>query len=866
MSSFLTSLPNTTHSQIHSKLDNMPYKSPSQILSQIEHQYVRYSVEHNSKYNDIDEIEQYYISLANSKYKIFNLNRTKISELKSINNSLSNQIQFSLLNHFPLTSKTLLRQYDSEISKIKYLIKIKTHEQETYKNIYTRLFNTNSLIKIRIQSELEYADMYSHQYNQYQILKSHALLTFKSQNKKFEKMKNYNEVSSVQMKRKLYQKAKIVNTLEYQIDLIKQDVKNTEKKLRKCNKLEQQMQSNIILQKKKYEVYYNDYLWYRKIYSKSKMGILRLLKMLRIKNMDCLINKSITLKGKYQSLLSQFNFYNNELSNLNYILTKVTSDLINVQQQISQKQIVKKKKQQNEINNVETIKIKHVINEINLNSSHIKLNCDKKKLVLQSVILFLLKNIRKLSECGAIIEISNANTYLNNIMNIVLKTNKDLTFNYDNLNENTVLKLCLILRKCFVGYFHLFYSSLNTIITEHIRYQPNIYFDNKYNVIDLFNVKFIKLYYDNVKLSFKQEQNKNRIMKQKEKKLFSNLNTVETKSDKRGKRKEIKKSSIYHNFISYLGKRPSFLRTKHINKDHLNKSDIVIQNHINKSYVCKHPRQIMKLMDKYKNNLVIDDCDSFVNNNQKSLKKREMNTKMKILTINNLNKNNNNKINQLQCPFPKVKYSNIDNSLEYDDDSEIINKVEDKTKNENIKSPKIFLHHRKKRYEFFKKNPEMSIINERLNDLHILDIGYGNGMTTYNKIDNIDFSEAFYNFEKKYLKKSNVQSSYSITNLKKIGHRNKSLQSLGNSSNDNVLLKDKKCVSLTTLHKDVKIKYDIDNSNSNFAVSRKKQIRNKSFFSFHEDKKINALIYNNLANILNVDAKILKINSQKHIY
>ena len=145
MSSFLTSLPNTTHSQIHSKLDNMPYKSPSQILSQIEHQYVRYSVEHNSKYNDIDEIEQYYISLANSKYKIFNLNRTKISELKSINNSLSNQIQFSLLNHFPLTSKSLLRQYDNEISKIKYLIKIKTHEQETYKNIYTRLFNTNSL-------------------------------------------------------------------------------------------------------------------------------------------------------------------------------------------------------------------------------------------------------------------------------------------------------------------------------------------------------------------------------------------------------------------------------------------------------------------------------------------------------------------------------------------------------------------------------------------------------------------------------------------------------------------------------------------------------------------------------------------------
>ena len=47
----------------------------------------------------------------------------------------------------------------------------------------------------------------------------------------------------------------------------------------------------------------------------------------------------------------------------------------------------------------------------------------------------------------------------------------------------------------------------------------------------------------------------------------------------------------------------------------------------------------------------------------------------------------------------------------------------------------------------------MAIIHKRQNDLRMLDMKYGNGMTTYNKIDNVDFNEAFYKFEKKIFKK-----------------------------------------------------------------------------------------------------------------
>ena len=66
-------------------------------------------------------------------------------------------------------------------------------------------------------------------------------------------MNNYRELSNVHFKFNMLKKAKIVNTLDFQIDIIKKEMKNTELKLKNCNQLEKDLKKDINLQKRKYK-------------------------------------------------------------------------------------------------------------------------------------------------------------------------------------------------------------------------------------------------------------------------------------------------------------------------------------------------------------------------------------------------------------------------------------------------------------------------------------------------------------------------------------------------------------------------------------------------------------------------------------
>ena len=73
MSAFLTSVavPNKTQ-----------YQSPTKTLNIVEENYWNYTIEQNTKYSDIDRIQEKYINLAIQKYETFNRNKATIQKLK----------------------------------------------------------------------------------------------------------------------------------------------------------------------------------------------------------------------------------------------------------------------------------------------------------------------------------------------------------------------------------------------------------------------------------------------------------------------------------------------------------------------------------------------------------------------------------------------------------------------------------------------------------------------------------------------------------------------------------------------------------------------------------------------------------------
>ena len=84
MSAFLTSVAVPNKSQ---------YLSPTKSLNRVEENYLNYTIEQNTKYSDIDRIQEMYINLAIQKYETFNRNKATIQKLKDKYKEVLEKIQ-----------------------------------------------------------------------------------------------------------------------------------------------------------------------------------------------------------------------------------------------------------------------------------------------------------------------------------------------------------------------------------------------------------------------------------------------------------------------------------------------------------------------------------------------------------------------------------------------------------------------------------------------------------------------------------------------------------------------------------------------------------------------------------------------------
>lgn len=884
------------------KTRSIDYKSPTKNFEQIEEKYLNYTIEQNTKYADIEKIEQKFIELAIEKRDIYNKNKTKIARLNAEYNQLLKQIENELLKYYVMPDDMQMSNYNRQIKETSLSIKIKTHEQETYIRTYNRLYHTNILIKKRIENEIKYESINDKHYLEYKILKNHALLSLKKEGKKLDKMNNYRELSNVHFKFNMLKKAKIVNTLDFQIDIIKREMKNTELKLKNCNQLEKDLKKDISLQKRKYELYKKEYDWQIREYHKDNIEFKKILIFLNVKDINELISNFNTIKGEYQSLHSQFKFYNAEVSNLNNKLTQFENDLAEVKEKIRLKELEEKQKNKEALEDVKIIQKKKEINEATFYTAQSSLLCEKKSLILQTIMNFCVKNIRKIKN-EVDLEFNNFEIFYEKrkIFDLITKGNKDLTINYIDVDEKIIFTFTFVFILFTNSFFQLLFISMNNIIAETVRYQPEFYMQKDFYSSSIFNRQFIQVYSEFVNNSFKQKEERNRILKKKERELLTNLKENESDSTK-NKEKTISQKVLFKNFIEYIDKEGIILENESdlnshsssikkkvsnkiterpqnnnkkldkkkvdngrlLNSTTLNNS--VSQSNVNsaystwftnkqlnKTFVSTHPHQMFKIMSKYQNELVLKDNDKkkkkvgkIVNyaklkqyRNQPPLYKRGGSV---LQTRQSSVKNENSATKS----YSQRRDVYLNTNEEYDDENEESEGC--KKKEETIN---VIKNQEKTEYQFYKNNPELAVIYNRINDLRLLDLKYFKMKSA--RYDNL--GEIFFNFEKKYLKKSKIKSVYSMSYLnqknKKEPRKNKSIEKESHTEElDNYsIYKRKSCTNIL-------MKKDNNNekeSNNNYGPYFPDLGIKRSSRSFHIDSRKNRIIGNNLSNILKID-------------
>ena len=450
--SFLTSIPinnidktkkekKTPKKISNNKNNNKLIKKNSiqQNLKKFEEKYLSYIIKSDTKFIDVDKIENKFKNIVIEKYNKFNSNKIKIQNLKKEYNLILNEIQTELLNNYSIYNNTLINFFDKSIKKYTNLIKIKQHEITCYKNVYNRLHISNYSIKKRIESELKNDSIQLKQYSDYNIIKNLVLNSFNTHSKTLKNMRNYEFIEKEKYEKNIMKKLNKINDLEFQINLIKDAItyedKNILKEINKQNKIK----NEILNEKKKNNIIIRDIIWIGNYYFKIKIIVLKILQESKIKDINLLITKFNNMKQKYQNLSSKFIFYNLEIKRLKTLLTKYNDSL---------SQILNKNKTKNikiNLNNYD-VKEKIELNFLKFQNNVINDNYHKSLFLLQKNIIFMEERL------------NNFNKFDINYGKYSYKMNLNLA-KLDLDNKKTLKKTFLNIIKLFFKFNHLFHNS-----------------------------------------------------------------------------------------------------------------------------------------------------------------------------------------------------------------------------------------------------------------------------------------------------------------------------------------------------------------------------------------------------------------------
>ena len=190
-----------TRNSLISKITN-----ESKTNQSIQENFLNFVILNNSQYADFTKIEEHYKQKLISINAKFNKNRECINKKKKEYSELLDQIGIELKQNYIIADDSYLAIYNEKINKIRYLIKVKEHEFECYKNIYSRVYKENYLMKKRLEQERIYEKKDNEQYEQYNIIKEQKVKILNNQTNILNTVKRIERLSTKKYENEIEQK------------------------------------------------------------------------------------------------------------------------------------------------------------------------------------------------------------------------------------------------------------------------------------------------------------------------------------------------------------------------------------------------------------------------------------------------------------------------------------------------------------------------------------------------------------------------------------------------------------------------------------------------------------------------------------
>lgn len=733
---------------------------------EIQHEFLNYLIEKETKYADIEKIETYYLTQTYEKKKKFNENVDIIKKKEKEYKDLLMTIAEKLLLNYCVANTSFIKYYELAIEKLKYQIKIKEHEKDIYTNNYNRLYHTNFMIKKRIDIELNYERIADKQFVQYKILNSQAQRKYLQQQKILNSMKNYCEKSNMKFRDDKGQKAKKINHLEFEVEMIKKDCEKLENKLSKIREKSEAISEQIkiyntnINNEKKY------YALVLKDYHQLHIALLKIFKALKVKKLTDVITNFNKIRDNYQNLNSSFFYSNFEIAKLTSTLSELENELKDVDNKI---EIKVKKENYDLYEDQQMRKTRGLIRETIFNVAEVKKLFEKKICFLQTIINFIYSHIQLIYQQHPTMQ-----SLLIKEVAIFINTKKELTIPPETNHSSFLKSMCLIFIQFSNFLFYLLLKSMSSGVNEFSSYNKQ-----ENSLIPLYSRKSVVIYSKEVQKALEEMETKKIIMRKNEKEINA-LNRAKTQREltpcnQMNRNHLVSQSQMFEQFMNYMEdnkwNKPGYI----LSANSRGSVDSSVQGstfyETRQKFIKDNTRKIKSIFCRFENELVYRD------KNQMDAKTFYPSQKGKLVNSNStgelmLNSTLKRKKAIISPSTNAFSLPYMDDNMEVDLE-DLLNISEDnyKTKDDSFEDEKK---KSKTQYRFFKNDKEQKQIYSRKNDIRRLELTYLKGIEKNNKStkhndagsllsNNQEFLEVYYEFMKKYGKKYSTKPKKKVT-------------------------------------------------------------------------------------------------------
>jgi hypothetical protein len=633
-------------------------KNELNLNDEIKYEYVRFLIEKNIKYANMNKIEEYYLNEINKKNKIYNDNLNLIQKKKNEIKEFIENTQNIIMNKYTIyVNSTEL--HDKLIERLKEKAKIKENDLIIYKHMKKRLSDCHIRIIERIQNELLFEEKISNQYSQYQIIQNHAIFQLKAEEQKLNIIKYIQQKKEDEQEKELYNKIEEINNLNENIKNLEESEDKYERQLRKLF-MKIQKNKHYILSRKDYnKSLFEDNKIILKEYYQIKLKLEYLFYTLQFKNSENVISNYNNMYEKLNQLKKNFFFLNNEIMELTSEYSNLDKQLIDIKNKIViQEKNYKINKDKYEEKNFK--KIKGLILLKKQEQDKLKEKIRKLYILLNRLTDFLYNQVKNLSKT-----IPRTNSVISDDIQALILKEKEFLIDLDNINLNICLKkICHFFFQFANSIAYIILSSFSFGINSNSISQRPINIMNLRRKSVLTNRKsinhFSNLFDHNLTSNRFKEDNikKEKVLKKNNSHRHLNI-----------PKQNITENEMFQNFIRFLKKKDKISKFNSKYNNNI-KKDLSTDMETKHYFLMKNYTKLNNFINKYENELV--------EKNHNKNKKNNNNNKNNIINLNN-NKNETKSLNLIQS-FPCLD-DDLEFELDENEDNETNKKQKIKKKN-----------------------------------------------------------------------------------------------------------------------------------------------------------------------------------------